>query len=236
MTINTKAQVKFTEALPEFDLNKGPVTSVLNRLNAVIAERIQMDADSGNAPQNDREYDPLRKLADNRNVASLFTALKIDPRGYFLAPYLTEAERVKAGLPSDYRARNLKAIAKLSEMSDFIMSGLMRREAVLHTWSACAVVTSRHGTLDRATVERFISSASLDGMKADLREAIEEYRANHMTGGAATQTSQVTQVLYALGGLDVARNGMSKVYKAKRESLVLSALATRYGLQERFAA
>lgn len=227
MLNRTKITVAFADALENTDVNESKVNAVLDRLRKAIPERIQTDSDNGNAPKNAKELEPLHAL-DNRNVARLFYMLGADPRAFLLAYYITPEERAKGGLPHDYNARNLKALAKLREIANLIFTGRMTREAVLHTWSACACKVARFGIFNRRVAEAFISGMDTSNMRGDLREAFEEYRAKHMTGGSATQCSQVTLMLYALGGLEVTRVGHSKEYKVKTDSEIMQALRVRY--------
>lgn len=223
-------EVANTEAR-EVSAKSVTVNSLKGRITKEVDARIEADKEANRAPRHDKEYDPMRACKDNVTLAQFCAEFKINPRVLFNSSYMDDAALAKANVNPLAKTRNLKALSKLQAIAALIMSADMKSEAILHTFTACALVSSRFGTLQRDVVERFINSNALNGVNSELAELIAEYRAEHITGGAPTQTSQITLLLGLLGVLDISRDGRSKSYKVNRSHPITQAIASRYGIE-----
>ena len=228
MTRFYSVNVANTESL-EVASKATSVSAMLGRITKEINARIASDVEANTAPQNDKEYDPMRSCSDSKALAAFCADFKVNPRVLFNSTYLNDADLEKFGVNPIAKTRNLKALAKLTALADLIMHGRMNREAVLHTWIACALASSKFGKLPRDVVESFINSRDMSSVNGELSALVDEYRAKHMSRGCGTQTSQITLLLGLLGVLTIERDGRSKSYRVNRDHPVTQAIAARYG-------
>ncbi len=208
------------------------VGSMRKRIADYIADRKARDtAALADGETLSRDFVHLEDWIDNDALARFFIASEVDPKGYILNPYLDDAELIKRGFSPDARTKNLKAYKKVREVAEYVVSGQSKLEAVFKTFVACSIIASKTTeVIPRNVCERFLSSIPLTDVSADLAEAIEAFQAKHMTGGAATQTSQMTLTLANLGAASVIRDGRSKHFKLDLDSGLIQALAERFGM------
>lgn len=174
---------------------------------------------------------------DTDAVARFFIALGISPKVYLLNKYLPEAEVEKAGFALNARSCNLKAHKKLRETAEYILHGGKKLEDVVKTWTACAILASRHtSVIPRRVCEMFLTAIDIAQVSPDLAQAVEHYQAKHMSGGAPTQTSQMTLTLANLNAGSLVQDGRSKHFALNPESEVIAALAERFGMLDKLSA
>lgn len=174
------------------------------------------------------------KWTDSKSLAALFTSLKIDPKAYLMQAYMSDDELRAKGFDPVARTRNLKAYKKVREVAEYVMTGTSHLEPVMKTFVACSIVAAQNSKSERFprnVCERFLNSVPVDDIASDVAEAISKYRAEHMTGGASTQTSQCTLTLANLKAGSVQRDGRSKLFGIDLESDLVKALAERFGMQ-----
>jgi hypothetical protein len=213
------------------------VGAMKKRISDLIDQRHALSIEKDDKQTESKDWSNLESWKDNDSLARLFIGAEIDPKAYILNPYLDDAELIKRGFDPEARTRNLKAYKKVRECAEYIVTGNAKLEAVFKTFVACSIVASRTvQDIDSNVCERFLSSISLADVSEDLAEAVSEFQAKHMTGGAATQSSQMRLTLANLGAVDMKRNGKLKLFTVRPESGVITALAERFGMQEHLQA
>jgi hypothetical protein len=234
-----KVQTKFAEAMDANALFRSmneqkpqQVGSMRARIAKAVEER--RAEEMKDSPEGlSKDFSNVEAWTESEALARFFLALKIDPRAYLLMHTMSAEERVKRGFDPNAATRNLKAYKKVLEIAEYIADGRARCENVVKTFVACMIKASKvKEVVDRETAERFLSSIDLKSVSPDLAEAVSEYQAKHMTGGAATQTSQTVLTLSNLGAFRIVTDGRRKHVKVNRDSIVLEALATRFGMLE----
>ena len=215
----------------ETTVKQQSIASMKGRITKEVTKRQDNDKEANNTPKNAKEYDPMNACTESAALASFCAEFKVNPSVLFNSVYMDDAALVKHGLNPLAKTRNLKALSKLQAVAELVMSADMKREAVLHTFTACALLSSRFGTLPRDVVESFINSRALQSVSGELATLIDEYRAKHMSQGSGTQTSQITLLLGLLGVLNIERDGRSKRYSVNRDNPITQAIASRYGIE-----
>lgn len=144
--------------------------------------------------------------ANERTIAAFFITLGVKPAAVF------ERQLVEG------KMFNAKSIKKVVEMAKFALDGgVSRVEKVIQSFIACALIANDRSpgddpiTFTNGVNAKFLNRADLGTYikDADLLEAIEEQRHTAMSTGAATQSSQMRNVLDVLG--------LGKVVKVERE-------------------
>ena len=168
---------------------------------------------------------------DHPDVARLFVVAGVVPAPYINAPaYSGEEFEKKSGLPAFAHTENQKGYKKLFEAAGYLYSGT-RMEAVLKTTIACSIIASRfHVVMPRDVCERFLNSVPMSNVSGDLAESIENVRAKHMTGGAATQFSQCSLQLAQMRVGIIVPSGRNKDFALNLESPLLESFAMRFGM------
>lgn len=206
---------------------KGRITKAVN------ARRDKETENLGPNESLSKDFAELERWTTSNAVAALFMSLEIDPHVYIMQPFLEDAKLVKAGFDTQARTRNLKAYKKVRELSEYIMNGDSKLEAVFKTFVACGIIaSSKTDILKRDVCERFLSSIPLTDVSEDLAEAIDAFQAKHMSGGAQTQASQCILTLANLKAGSIVRDGRNKHLKLDAKSQVIQALAERFGMTE----
>lgn len=205
----------------------------VNGYLARIADAVEQRAEKDPQAAQSNDFDKLRDWTTSENIARMFAALHIDPSVYILQPFMDDTELVNRGFDPIARTRNLKAYKKVREVAEYIATGTGKLEAVFKTFTACALIASKSTkVIHRDVATRFLNSIPMDDVSADLSEAIEAYRARHMTGGAETQSTQCMLTLANLGAGRMVPDGKRKHFALDLASPVTVALADRFGLSE----
>lgn len=226
--LTTTLYGRMVEASPQL------IGSMKKRIADVIEARREEDLKDGPLS---KDFASLESWIETDAVARLFIGLEINPRVYVMSKFMTDAELQKAGFQPEARSRNLKAYKKVKEVAEYILHGGSKLEAVFMTWTACAILASKHTTrIDRRVCEMFLTSLDISQVSPELAQAVEVYQAKHMSGGAQTQTSQMTLTLANLKAGTLIQDGRSKDFALNRESELIAALAERFGLSDALAA
>jgi len=205
------------------------VANMRKRISDAIDERRALETKDG--AELSKDFASLESWMETDAVARLFIGLRVNPRVYVMSKFLSDADLSKAGFQPEARSRNLKAYKKVREVAEYVLHGGARLEAVFKTWTACAILASKHtARIDRRVCEMFLSSLDISQVSPDLAESVREFQAKHMSGGAQTQTSQMTLTLANLGAGTLVQDGRSKDFSLNRESALIHALAERFGL------
>lgn len=211
------------------------IGNMKKRISDAIEERRAIETADGATLSKD--FASLESWIETDAVSRLFIGLKINPRAYVMLKFMTDAEVQKAGFQLEARSRNLKAYKKVREVAEYVLHGGAKLEAVFKTWTACAIVSSVHtATIPRRVCEMFLSSLDISQVSPDLADSVREFQANHMTGGAQTQTSQMTLTLANLGAGTLIQDGRTKDFQLDRTSPLVAALAERFGLAQKLSA
>ena len=209
------------------------VGAMKKRIADAIDARKEADADAFAS----KDWKHLESWNNNDALARFFLANEIDPRGYIMQPFMSDAEIIKRGFHPVARTKNLKAYKKVFELANYVVSGQSKFESVFKTFVACTIQASKYSaTLPRDVCKRFLSSIDLSFVSADLADAVRDLQAKHMTEGADTQTSQMTLTLASLGCGTLERVGRSKEFTLNAESPIIEALAIRFGMTEQLDA
>ena len=199
------------------------------RAKKALAERAEAEPESVKS----KDWKTLEAFCGSEARSRLFIALKIDVRAYVLNGQFSDAELVKRGLSPDARTVNLKAYKKVTECAEYLLNPKARCESVFKTFVACAILATRNAeVLPRDVCTRFLNSHDLRDVSADLADALDTYRAKHMTGGAETQTSQCVLTLANLQAGRMVRDGRTKHFALDAKSPLVAALALRFGMTE----
>ena len=168
-----------------------------------LERREQFEIENGGVG-NSGIYAKKGVLAADKAVAMFFLALGIDPKAVF------ERQLVEGKL------FNAKSIKKVVEMAKFVTSKgeATRMEKVVQSFIACALLATdklgEDAVFTNDVNRRFLNSADLTQIAdEELREAMDDARHKGMTTGAATQSSQMRNVLDVLG--------LGEVMKVNRE-------------------
>lgn len=215
------------------DIPQGRVSNVLGQIKKSVDARhaFEIAANDGNDTEVSKDFVNVANL-HNATVARFFIAVGIVPEYYINSPSYDDVEAwsTKSKLPSDCKTRNLKAYKKMSETARYFADG-GKLESVVKTFVACAILSAQHMTvIPRDVCERFLSSVPLSHVSEELVEALDHYRAKHMTGGASTQTSQATLQLATMRAATVVRNGRNKDFSLDVHSPVIVSFAERFNL------
>lgn len=210
-------------------VSQGRVNNVLGQVRNAIKARAAYELEQRNGVHSD-DFDKVSDL-DNPTVARFFAAIGVNPEAYINSPSYSPAEfEKKSRIPAEAKTGNLKAYKKMRETAEYFANGA-RLEAVLKTFVACSIVSSRyHVTIPRDVCERFLNSIPLNHVSEELAETLETYRAKHMTGGAPTQTSQCTLQLATMRAATVVKSGRRKDFSLDLDSPVIESFAERFGM------
>lgn len=225
-TVNSEA-LSITEAMRA--VTPLQVGAIRKRMRDALEKRAQVDVEAVKS----KDWKSLQKLADSEAVARLWTVQEIDPVAYICNGQLSDEELTKRGFDPEARTVNLKAYKKVVECAEYLLDGKSHLEAVFKTVVACLIVSTRHTEVaPRDFCENFLSRIRLDTVSADLADALDSFKAKHMTGGAQTQTTQCLLTLANLKAGRMVRNGRSKDFALNPSSGIVIALAERFGMTE----
>lgn len=228
-TLSTTLYGRMIEATPQ------KIGAMKKRIADAIEERRTEELKDGQPLSKD--FASLESWIETDAVSRLFIGLEVNPRVYIMSKFLPDAELQKAGFQPEARSRNLKAYKKVKEVAEYVLHGGSKLEAVFKTWTACAILSSRHTeVIPRRVCEMFLTRLDISQVSPDLAEAVEAYQAKHMSGGAQTQTSQMTLTLANLKAGTLIQDGRTKDFALNRESELIAALAERFGLSDALAA
>lgn len=211
------------------EVSQQKVNNVLGQIRSAIASRRAYESDKRDGVQS-KDIEHVDAL-DSQTVARFFAAVGIVPDAYINSPAFTPEDFEKRSrIPAEAKTGNLKAYKKMREVAEYFAHG-ERMEKVLKTFVACAIVSSRfHLTIPRDVCERFLNSVPLNRVSDELIEALDHFRAKHMSGGAATQTSQCTLQLATMRAASIVRNGRHKDFALDVHSPVIESFAQKFGL------
>lgn len=143
-------------------------------------------------------------LANKTTIATFFIALGVTPAAVF------ERQLVEG------KMFNAKSIKKVVEMAKFAHDGISKMERVITSFVACLLIANdKTGgepiVFTNAVNAKFLNRQDLANYikDKDLLDAINEQRHTAMSTGAATQSSQMRNVLDVLG--------LGSVRKVERE-------------------
>lgn len=209
-------------------VSQGRVNNVLGQVRKAIEARSALELEKRDTHSAD--FEKVREL-DNPTVARFFAAIGVNPEAYINSPAFTPEEfEKKSRIPAEAKTGNLKAYKKMRETAEYFQNGA-RLEKVLMTFVACSIISSRyHVTIPRDVCERFLNSVPLNHVSEELSEALESFRAKHMTGGAPTQTSQCTLQLATMRAAQVVKSGRRKDFALDLQSPVIESFAQRFNL------
>ena len=210
-------------------VSQGRVNNVLGQIRAAIKARAEYELEKRDGIHSD-DFEKVEEM-DNATVARFFAAIGVNPEAYINSPAFSPADfEKKSRIPAEAKTGNLKAYKKMRETAEYFANG-SRLENVLKTFVACSIVSSRyHLTIPRDVCERFLNSIPLNHVSDELSEALDAFRAKHMTGGAPTQTSQCTLQLATMRAARVVKSGRRKDFSLDLESPVIESFAQRFGM------
>lgn len=210
------------------------VAAMKTRITKAVNARRELELKDGPLSKDFRHVESWNR---SDSVARMFCALSIDPQAYLTLAWMDAGDIVKRGFDPEAKTRNLKSYKKVVEVAEYIANGPESHlEAVFKTFVACSILATRGlKVIPRTVCEDFLRSNELRDVSQDLRDAIDEYQAKHMTGGAQTQTSQMVLTLANLKAARVVRDGRTKHQELDRDSLVVRALAARFGMSDKLA-
>jgi hypothetical protein len=207
--------------------SKQALQGMRKRIETAIEKRKENDAKGCES----KDFANLEAWKESDSLARLFVAAQIDPHGYINQRWMSDAEMIKRGFDPVSRTHNLKAYKKTRELAEYLVSGSSKLEAVAKTFVACLIQASRfQDNLNRDTLYRFLSRLDVTHVSPELAEAVAEFQAKHMTGGAKTQTSQMCLTLASLGCVSEERDGHSKRLTLNTASPIIATLAERFGM------
>lgn len=219
--------IEAMKAVPETKVSamKGRITKAVN---------LRRDHETKDGAELSKDFRHVESWNRSDAVARLFVALEIDPQAYLMLVTLSDEEIEKRGFHPDAKTRNLKAYKKVVEVAEYIANGPESHlEAVFKTFVACSLIATRElKVIPRDVCTDFLSSAELRNVSPDLREAIADFQAKQMSGGAPTQTSQMVLTLANLKCGTVVRDGRTKHFALSHDSQVVRALAARFGMSD----
>jgi hypothetical protein len=211
------------------------VAAMKGRITKAVNARREVELKDGPLSKDFRHVESWNR---SDAVARMFCVLEIDPHAYLMLCTMSDSEIEKHGFHPDAVTRNLKAYKKVVEVAEYIANGPelpdgtgSHLEAVFKTFVACSIIATRsQKVIPRDVCEDFLRSAELTKVSEDLRDAIDAFQAKHMSGGASTQTSQMVLTLANLKCGSVVRDGRTKHFALSHDSLVIRALAARFGM------
>lgn len=171
----------------------------------------------------------------NETFARFAAVIGVNVFPYIAAPlYSKEEFERESNLSRDCYTVNQKGYKKTRGAADFFFHNDTRGlEAVLKSFVACAIVASQyHEVLPRDLCTKFLGKLEIAYVSEELAEHLQKHRAEHMTGGADTQTSQCTLQLATMRAGFPVRNGKRKDFALDAFSPVTIAFAERFGLME----
>lgn len=223
---STVTETSLFEAMSSVSQQK--TSNVIAQIRKSIANRAEYEASVRDDISAD--FESVQAL-DNPNVARFFAVIGLAPEFYInSASYTPEEFEKRSRIPREAKTKSLKAYKKMRETAEYFANG-SHLENVVKTFVACSIISSQyHATIPRDVCERFLSSIPLNRVSDELIEALDHYRAKHMSGGAATQTSQCTLQLANMRAANVIRNGRHKDFALDVQSVVVESFAQKFGL------
>jgi len=226
VTVNTDA-LSLTEEMQNVSRQK--LQAMKNKIADAINERREKDAEAAKS----KDFAKLEEWNNSENLPRLFAVLNVDPYVYIMQRFMTDAELEKKGFSPVARTRNLKAYKKVREIAEYIATGNAKLEDVMKTFVACTIHASQNTeVIQRNVCKRFLNSLPMDDLSSDLTEALEKFRAKHMSGGAETQSAQCMLTLCNLGAGEMVQDGKNKNFRPDVNSPVMQAFAARFGMTE----
>jgi hypothetical protein len=169
------------------------VAATVKKIKDSFARRDTFESDNGLniSDRNSYTVERDRMLKNATACAMLFLALDIEP-----------SDLIERKVASNAMF-NAKALKKVTEIARFVCGHGEKLERVARAFIACAIVATDRGVdvITNAVNARFLNSDDLKAhiSDSDLLDNLADLRAKHMTSGAATQSSQMRNVLDALG-------------------------------------
>lgn len=232
----SSSTLSFTEtaiAKAMLQVSEQAVSSMLGRIRKAIDMRKdeEIRARANEALPMSPDFKFVQAL-DDRTVARYFVTLAINPEAY-LSRELSDADWTsKTKLDIACRTISLKGYAKTRETANYFAHNA-HLQMVLKAFTACAIISAQSTrVLPRDVCTRFLNSAQLHSVSNELKEALEDYRAKHMSTGASTQTSQSTLQLANMRAASVVRNGRYKDFVLDVNSIVIESFAQRFGMTD----
>ena len=213
-------------------LTTSRVASVKGKITTAINNRAEFELDKRQGAHSN-DFKHVEALGQSDAVARFFLAVGIVPEYYINSvAHTPEQFQEKSGLDAICKTGNLKAYKKMRETAEYFAHGTAL-EKVLKTFIACALVSSQHHlVIPRDVCVRFLNSVPLNRVSDELIEALEHFRAKHMSGGAETQTSQCTLQLATMRAAQVVRNGHFKDFALDVNSVVVESFAQKFNMME----
>lgn len=233
MTTQVSATSMFALMNDALTNNAAQVSNVKGRIKSSIAKRREYEMEVRNGDMS-ADFDHVEALYSD-TVAAFMVAISMKPEYIINSPsYTPEEFEAKSGISQDAKTKNLKAYKKLKETAEYFAHG-SHLEKVLKTVVACSILASQyHDVIPRDVCERFLNSLPMNRISEELSEAIEDFRAKHMTGGAATQFSQCSLQLANMRAGFIVRNGRFKDFKLNLDSPVIESFAQKLGLEKEY--
>jgi hypothetical protein len=188
--------------------SKQKVTATVKKIEESFARRDTFETSQGLNIADKNSYTVERDRALNNKVALAMLCLALD----------VEPSSIIERKVAENAMFNAKALKKVTEIARFVCGHGEKLERVARCFIACAIVATDKGVdvITNAVNARFLNSDDLKAhvSDADLLENLDELRARHMTSGAATQSSQMRNVLDVLGigsirSIDKARDAIA---------------------------
>lgn len=190
--MNTENNIRATA----LEFSDKRVTTMCKKIAESFERRDLFEASKGNNVSENASngYCKTRKryLAQGSNVAiaRLFLALNVEPSN------VIEHSNNDASMFSVY------ALDKIAEIAQFVCGKGASLQAVTKCFILCALKATRNGqsVITNEVNQRFLNSLDISSLNdAELIEYIENNRHKSMSTGAATQSSQMRNVLDRLG-------------------------------------
>lgn len=188
--MNTENNIRATA----LEFSDKRVATMCKKIEESFERRDLFEASKGNNVSENASngYCKTRKsyLANKVAVARLFLALNVDPSN------VIEHSNNDASMFSVY------ALDKIREIAQFVTGQGASLQAVTKCFILCALKATRNGqsVITNEVNQRFLNSLDISSLNdADLIEYIENNRHKSMSTGAATQSSQMRNVLDRLG-------------------------------------
>lgn len=211
--------------------NASQVSNVKGRIKSSIAKRKEYELEERQGDMS-KDFDHVEALYSD-TVAAFMVAIGLKPEYYVNSPVYTPEEfEARSGISADAKTKNLKAYKKFRETAEYFYHG-SHLEKVLKTVVACSILASQyHAVIPRDVCERFLNSLPMSRISDELVEAMDDFRAKHMTGGAATQFSQCSLQLATMRAGHIVRNGRYKDFMLDLSSPVVESFAQKLGLEK----
>lgn len=230
MTTQVSSTTMFA-LMSEVAKDASKVSHMKGRIKSSISKRKEYELEERGG-QLSNDFEQVENLYSD-TVATFMVAIGLKPEYYINSPvYSPEEFEARSGISADAKTKNLKAYKKFRETAEYFMHG-SHLEKVLKTVVACSILASQyHAVIPRDVCERFLNSLPMNRISEELIEAIDDFRAKHMTGGAATQFSQCSLQLATMRAGHIVRNGRFKDFMLDLSSPVTESFAQKLGLEK----